>query len=152
MNNLYILYTKPPACVLFYQDNIKYPAFTDLETDVVPVFPIEGSITVKGYSVQRKQVPMCSVFSLTDYKIQGSILNIAILDLKNDPTAKGQNQYKKYCSLYIQLSRLRSLDSLYLLQKLDMEDLQFYPDDKLLAEIERLYKLEQKTMAVWEDS
>ena len=57
IDDLYILCTKPPACVLFRQDNSKHLAFKDLEPKVVPVFPIERSITVKGYSVRRKQVP-----------------------------------------------------------------------------------------------
>ena len=149
MDDLYILCTKPPACVLFQQDNSKHPAFEDLEANVVPVFPTERSITVKGYSVRRRQVPMCSAFSLTDYKVQGLTLTTAVLDLKNDPTAKGQDGHKKYCSMYVQLSRLRSLDGLHLLQEIDMNDLQFHPNDGLLAETKRLRTLEQETIAAW---
>ena len=122
--------------------------FEGLDTKVVPVFPLEGSITIKGCSVRRRQVPMCPAFSLTDYKIQGSTLPTAVLNLKDDPTAKGQSEHKKYCSLYVQLSRLRSLDGLHLLQKIDMKDIQFHPDDALLAEMERLCILEQETMAM----
>jgi len=117
---------------------------------VVPVFPREGSITIKGYSVRRKQVPICPAFGLTDYKIQGSTLIKAILDLKDNSSLKGQNSHKKFCSLYVQLSRLRSLNGLHLLQKIDMKDLQFCPDDALLAEMERLRTLEQETIAAWE--
>lgn len=32
------------------------------------VFPLERSITLKGYSVRRKQVPIYLAFCLTDYK------------------------------------------------------------------------------------
>ena len=85
---------------------------------------------------------MCPAFSLTDYKVQGSTVTTGVLDLKHDPTAKGQDHHKKYCSTYVQLSRLRSLNGLYLLQKISMEDLQFRLDNWLLAEIERLHKLE----------
>jgi len=92
---------------------------------------------------------MCSAFSLTDYKVQGSTLPAAVLDLKDDPTAKGQSEHKKYCSLYVQLSRLQSSDRLYLLQKISMEDLRFRPDNDLLAEMERLHVLEQETIAAW---
>src|ERR1017187_2492987 len=113
MDDLYILCTKPPACVLFRQDNSKKSNFDDLEVNVVPVFPLERSITIKGYSVRRKQVPMCPAFSLTDYKVQGSTLTTAVLDLKDDPATKGQDHHKKYCSTYVQLSRLQSLDGLY---------------------------------------
>jgi hypothetical protein len=85
MDNLYILCTKPPACVLFRRVNSKHSKFEDLNEKVIPVFPLERSITVKGHSVRRKQVPMCPAFSLTDYKVQGSTLSTAVLDLKDDP-------------------------------------------------------------------
>lgn len=46
--------------------------------------------------------------------------------------------------MYVQLSRLRSSKGLHLLQKLDMRDLQFKPDPRLLAEIQRLQELDKK--------
>lgn len=149
MDALYILCTKPPACVLFQRDNLDQSRFEGLESKVVPVFPLERSITVKGQSVRRRQVPMCPAFSLTDYKVQGSTLTHAVLDLKHDPSARGQDSHKKYCSNYVQLSRLRTLEGLHLLQSITMEDLQFRPDERLLVEIERLRGLEQETIASW---
>jgi hypothetical protein len=92
---------------------------------------------------------MCPAFSLTDYKIQGSTLTTAVLDLKDDPFTKGQDHHKKYCSIYVQLSRLQSLNGLYLLQKIDMDDLRFCPDSRLLSEMERLRALEQETITAW---
>ena len=115
--------TKPPACVLFQRDGSDHSQLDGLDAKITPVFPLERSITVKGHSVRRRQVPMCPAFSLTDYKVQGSTLTTAVLDLKHDPTARGQDSHKKYCSTYVQLSRLRSLDGLHLLQRIDMEDL-----------------------------
>ena len=149
MDNLYVLCTKPPTCVLFQQDNPKHTAFEDLEPKVTPVFPITRSIKIKGYSVRRKQVPMCAAFSMTDYKVQGSTLTTAVLDLKNDPTAKGKDEHKKFCSIYVQLSRLQAGIGLYLLQKIDMNDLRFRPHEGLLAEMERLRKLEEETITAW---
>src|SRR5436190_10123808 len=104
MDDLYILCTKSPACVLFQQENSNHPAFENLEAKVIPVFPIERSIKIRQYSVRRKQVPICSAFSLTDYKVQGSTLTTAVLNLKNDPTARGHDKHKKFCSMYVQLS------------------------------------------------
>jgi hypothetical protein len=149
MDDLYILCTKPPACVLFHRDNLDHSRFEGLESKIVPIFPLERSITVKGHSVRRKQVPMCPAFSLTDYKVQGSTLTTAVLDLKHDPSARGQDAHKKYCSNYVQLSRLRSLEGLHLLQSITMEDLQFRPDERLLIEIQRLRGLERETIASW---
>ena len=149
MDDLYILCTKPPACVLFQRDNSEHSKFDGLDVKIIPVFPLERSITVKGHSVRRKQVPMCPAFSLTDYKVQASTLGTAVLDLKHDPSARGQDAHKKYCSNYVQLSRLRSLEGLHLLQSITMEDLQFRPDERLLIEIERLRGLERETIASW---
>jgi len=146
---LYILSTKPPACLQFHQDNAKHPGFEDLQANEFPVFPLERSITIKGYSIRRKQVPVCPAFSLTDYKVQGSTLKIAILDLKDESNAKNQSEHKKFCSINVQLSRLQSLDGLYLLQKIDMKDVRFRPHEGLRAEMERLHKLEKETIATW---
>ena len=149
MDDLYILCTKPPACVLFQRDNSEHSKFDGLDVKIIPVFPLERSITVKGHSVRRKQVPMCPAFSLTDYKVQASTLGTAVLDLKHDPSARGQDAHKKYCSNYVQLSRLRSLEGLHLLQSITMEDLQFRPDERLIVEMERLKGLERETLAAW---
>src|SRR5436189_879457 len=139
MDDLYVLCTKPPTCVLFQQENSEHPAFEDLEAKVLPVFPIEKSIKIKEYSIRRRQVPICPAFSLTDYKVQGSTLMTAVLDIKNDPTAKGQDGHKKFCSLYVQLSWLRSLLGLHLLQEIDINVIQYRTLDVLVAEIEMLY-------------
>jgi hypothetical protein len=105
---------------------------------------------LKGLSVRRKQVPICPGFCLTDYKVQGSTLSTAILDLKNDPARRGQDSHRKYCSLYVQLSRVRSFQGLYLLQNVDIEDLRFTPDPQLITEMERLRNLEKETIAAWD--
>jgi len=149
IDDLYILCTKPPACLLFHQGDSKHVTFEDLETKEIPVFPIERSITIKTYSVRRKQVPLCPAFCLTDYKIQGSTLKTAVLDLKDNSSGKGQSEHKKFCSLYVQLSRLRSFDGLYLLQAIEMKDLKFRPHKQLLTEMERLQKLEEETLRAW---
>lgn len=128
IDDLYILCTKPPACVLFKQNKSSAPAFEGLEPAIIPVFPLERSITVKCYSVRRKQVPMCPAFCLTDYKVQGSTLDSAILDLKDDPTIRGRDRHQKFCSTYVQLSRLRTREGLHLLQEIEIKDLQFESD------------------------
>jgi len=51
--------------------------------------------------------------------------------------------------MVVQLSRPQYLAGLYLLQKLDLKDLQFRPHDGLLTEMERLHKLEEETMRTW---
>lgn len=108
------------------------------------------SITVKGYSVRRKQIPICPAFCLTDYKIQGATLDSVILDLKDDSKNRRRDSHRKYCSTYVQLSRLRSLADLHLLQPISMCDLEHRPDPQLLQEIQRLQLLQDKTLRIWQ--
>lgn len=149
IDDLYTLCTKPPACVLFKQDKSTTSVFEGLAPATVPVFPLEKSITLKGYSVRRKQVPMSPAFSLTDYKVQGSTLDSAILDLRDDSAIRGRDRHQKFCSTYVQLSRLRTRKGLHLLQEIEMKDLQFGPDPRILAEMRRLEKLEKATLDAW---
>jgi hypothetical protein len=149
MDDLYILCTKPPACVLFQQEKSKSVAFEGLEATVAPVFPEERSISIKGFSVRRRQVPICPAFCLTDYKVQSLTLQTAVLDLKNDSSIKGRGEHKQFFSTNVQLSRPRSLHGLHLLRRIDMSDLRFHPPIHLVAEMERLLALEQNTMAAW---
>ena len=143
--------TRPPACVLFKPDRPNSSAFgfKDLEPTIVPIFALQRSIEIKGYSVRRKQVPMCAAFCLTEYKVQGSTLTSAILDLK-DTVKRGQNRHTKFCSKYVQLSRLETYEGVNLLQKINMEDVQFGPDPKLLVEMQRLWDLEKQTLTAWQ--
>lgn len=151
IDELYILCTKPPASVLFKQDRSDVSGFDSLEPAIVPIFPLERSIPLKGLSVRRKQVPICPAFCLTDYKVQGATLGSAILDLKDDPTMRGQDRHRKYCSTYVQLSRLRSSTGIHLLQRIEMKDLRFAPDSRLLDEMHRLQELEKETLAAWKE-
>lgn len=118
----------------------------------MPVFPLERSLTPKGYSVRRKQVPISPAFSLTDYKVQGSTFDSAILDLRDDSAIRGRDRHQNFCSSYVQLSRLRTRKGLHLLQEIEMKDLQFGPDPRILAEMRRLEELEKATLDAWKHS
>ncbi|KAJ5370019.1 uncharacterized protein N7496_006111 [Penicillium cataractarum] len=150
LDELYIFCTKPPACLLFKPNRSKSISLHSLSENVLPIFPLEASITVKGFSVRRRQVPICPAFCLTDYKIQGTTLESAILDLKNDRKIRGQDAHRRFCSTYVQLSRLRSLAGLHLLQPIEMNDIQHTPDPQLLGEMQRLRALELNTLAAWQ--
>ena len=81
LDDIHILCTKPPRCVLFKRISERKTSFEHLDEGIIPVFPIDRSITINSYSIRRKQVPMCAAFSLTDYKVQGQTFTEAILDL-----------------------------------------------------------------------
>jgi hypothetical protein len=105
--------TKPPACVLFKPVKAARRDFENLYSSLLPIFPLERSITVKGFLIRRKQVLICPAFCLTNYKVHGSTLTSTILDLKDDLILCGLDRHRKYCSTYVQLSWLRSFTGLY---------------------------------------
>ena len=72
-------------------------------------------------------------------------LKKVILSLKNNPTAKGQ--YNQFFSNYVELSRVPGMNGLYLLEEIEMNDLDFHPPGDLIAEMERLHQLEQETLS-----
>jgi hypothetical protein len=49
---------------------------------------------------------MWPAFCVTDYKVQGSTLATAIIDLEVECPTPGVDHHRKYCSGNVQLSRL----------------------------------------------
>ena len=121
-----------------------------LDGGVLPIFPLEMSITVKGYSVGRKQSPVCPVFRLTEYKVQGATLNSVISDLEDDGNSRRHDSHRKYCSTYVQLSRLRLLEGLHLMRPIVMSDGEQKADPQLLEKMRRLQALQQETLRAWQ--
>jgi hypothetical protein len=152
LDDIHILCTKPPRCVLFRPFRPRKHSFDGLDEDLIPVFPITRSITIKNSSIRRTQVPMCAAFSLTDYKVQGQTLTEAVLDLKDDSSIGGQDEHRKFCSRIVQLSRLRTSAGLHLLRHIEMSDVCFQPHPDLLLEMDRLQTLEAQTLAAWENT
>jgi hypothetical protein len=85
---------------MFRPDNPKHPGFEGLNQDILPIFRIERFIQINGFSIRRKQVPMCPAFCLTDYKVQSKTLSKVIVDLKDDGDTRGQDAHRKFCSRY----------------------------------------------------
>jgi hypothetical protein len=58
IDDLYVMCTKPSACVLFKPDDPRIPefGFQGLDGSIMPVFPLKKSISWKGYSIRRQQV------------------------------------------------------------------------------------------------
>src|ERR1700722_6601445 len=84
LDDIHILFTKPPHCVLFRSLCSRSSNFGSLDDGPVPIFPITRSITIKNCSIRHHQVPICAAFCLFDYKIQGRSLTEAVLDLTID--------------------------------------------------------------------
>jgi hypothetical protein len=105
--------------VLLRQNRSRGARFTSLEDGSMPVFPIERSITIKNYSIRRRQVPMCAAlsFSLTDYKTQGQTFFEALLDL----APKGRDSDCEF--FYVETGCLTSSERFHLLEKLQFSNI-----------------------------
>jgi hypothetical protein len=89
LDELYTFYIKPLACLLFKPSRSKSISLYSLSENALSIFPLEASITIKGFLVRRRQVPIYLAFCLTAYKVQGTTPESAILDLKNNRKIRG---------------------------------------------------------------
>ncbi|PVH90161.1 hypothetical protein DM02DRAFT_507383, partial [Periconia macrospinosa] len=79
------------------------------------------------YNVTRRGLPCTAAFACTDYKVQGRTLERVALELRGTKTTnvRGEgipSQCDPY-SLYVQLSRSRSLEGIMLLSKVRERDI-----------------------------
>ena len=96
--------------------------------------------------VQRHQVPMAPAFAVTEYKAQGSTYRYAMLDLSRKDNARGEDAvHARHCSVYVQLSRLRLMEGVWLLEPIKLSDLWHRVHRELVAEDLRLERLAAAT-------
>lgn len=63
-------------------------------------------------SVARLQILMIPDFAITEYKVKGATFQMVILDLYRNTKLENQSSYKRFCSNYVQLLRLQTLDKI----------------------------------------
>ena len=127
---------------LFQREAVKHQPFEDINRDCIPVFATSFPTKAGNMWVKRLQVPVSPAFALTEYKVQGSTYQNVVLDLHRPSKPHGQDgSHKRYCSVYVQLTRPRSLKGLHLLQPLSLDDLGNQLHPKLQDEDHRLQRL-----------
>ena len=100
--------------------------------------------------ITRHQVPITPAWAITDYKVQGLTCEAVTLDLhRQNANPKTNSSHKIYCSCYVQLSRVRSLQDLFLLQPVTLSDLNCKPNKMLTVEDQRIAMLAAKTDLAW---
>src|SRR5580658_3109426 len=62
IHDLYVMSTKPPACVLFKYDTPRFTRFDGLDYSITPIFPSGNSIFWKGYVLDPEET--CPAFFL----------------------------------------------------------------------------------------
>ena len=88
------------------EKNLKTP-FSTLPPNVYLVFPDRSSIKLAQGSISRLQLPITLGFALSDYKVQGATFESAVVDLKRQSKVFAAAGHKRFCSTYVQLSRLQ---------------------------------------------
>jgi hypothetical protein len=146
-----VLCTLPPKCILFEQHSATNAIFPLMGSTAAPIFCSSGSVKIGNMSVTRHQVPATPAWAITDYKVQGSTYDAVTLDLHRQNTgSKDGSSHKKYCSGYVQLTRVRSKQDLFLLQPITLADVNGKPDRLLMVEDQRIAQLATSTEIAWE--
>jgi hypothetical protein len=115
-----ILHFGPPAAILVAGESTKNFHFVGMPPRTILLTPISMKIDCQKKrpwqqtEVSRRGLPCTAAFACTDYKVQGRTLEWVALELRGTRTTNidGQtmtSQCDPY-SLYVQLSRCRSLD------------------------------------------
>ncbi len=75
--------------------------FSMLPENVFPIFPAKSTLTRRGISVTRLQIPIISEFAVTDYKSQEATFRTVVLDVHNHSKSRDKGLHKRFCSTYV---------------------------------------------------
>ena len=105
----------------FTEDELHLPIVKFRSGEAIPIgtFAWESD-DIEG--LQRQQIPLRLAYALTIHKAQGATLDCALIDIGTSTFECGQ--------AYVALSRVRSLDSLYIW---DLEQSAFKTHDKVVS-------------------
>ncbi len=141
LDNNTLLSSRPLICILLHTESALMVPFPNLPRNVYPVFPVKSSVMAKGATFKRKQIGITPGFAYTEYKVQGATFRSATLDLRRRTVKRTTENHKRFCSIYVQLSRLPSLEGVSLLEPISLEDVNNQPHHQLQVEDERLKRL-----------
>ncbi|KIL55962.1 hypothetical protein M378DRAFT_113643 [Amanita muscaria Koide BX008] len=96
-------------------------------------------------TVKRRQFPVTAAYAFTDYRSQGQTLPYVIVDIASPPFGS-----LNLFNLYVALSRSSGRETIRLLRDFDPQLFRQRHDVNLLAEDDRLEKLNRKTQHWWQ--
>lgn len=146
-----MLCSLPAVSILLQKPHILDKPYQDLPPNVFPLMPAESTMAFDGnIKIKTKQIPLAPAFALTEYKVQGATFKKAVLDLRR-PTARQSRKkenwnHRQFCSVYVQLSRLQTLDGVQLLQPIEYADINNHPHPALLRATAQLDRLSKNTL------
>ncbi len=153
-----ILHFGPPAGIVLAAETTEQLHFVGMPPGTILLTPMTVKIECRRKrpwqlgDVTRKGLPCAAAFACTDYKVQARTLDRVALELRGTRTTNiGGRMVPSQCdpySLYVQLSRCRSLEAITLVSKVRERDLvgNTVPENMTIAEA-RLEELSRKTVA-----
>jgi hypothetical protein len=127
INKNTILHFGPPAGIVLASETTRNFRFVGMPPGTILLTPIGTKIECQRkrpwqqHDVSRRGLPCAAAFACTDYKVQARTLDRVVLELRGTRTTNvGGQAVPSTCdpySLYVQLSRCRSLDGIMLLSK-----------------------------------
>ncbi len=142
-----LLSSYPLTCILLHTESALIVPFLNIPRNIYPIFPVKSTVTAKGRKLNRKQIGISPGLAYTEYKVQGAMFKSATLDLRRKTIKKTAESHKRFCSIYVQLSRVQSLEGVSLLELISLEDINNHPHHELQTEDEQLQKLGDITLS-----
>lgn len=109
--------------------------------ECILVFTAKSTLIIRSINITRLQIPMTPGFAVTNYKIERATFQTAVLDLHRNSNLGSKGSHKKFCSTYVQLLCLQTLDRVQYLQAITLEDIKSKPDPKLQKESLKLHDI-----------
>ncbi|KJZ68321.1 hypothetical protein HIM_12288 [Hirsutella minnesotensis 3608] len=123
----------PPAGLILASETTKDLQFVGMPPGTILLTPVSVKILRQRKrpwqknDASRKGLPCTAAFACTDYKVQGRSLDRVALELRGTRTTNIDGRVVAAqcdpCSLYVQLSRCRTLDGIMLVSKVRERDL-----------------------------
>ena len=137
-----IIHSRPPICLLIMSESTKSIQLPGLDTGVVPLLPISEPVTRQGRASYTWQtgLPCTPSFAITDYKSQSQSFDKACLDIDSSSS---------FSSLYVNLSRCRTLEGVSLLRPIPQTVWNKEPSNSIKTGMMRLEELSQRTVEKW---
>ena len=142
-----------PAYILVKMARTRATRLEGLDESVIPVEPLFQSIGIQvrmqdgkkiRRTVKRRQFPVTAAYAFTDYRSQGQTITYVIVDIASPP----QGTLSLF-NLYVALSRSSGRDTIRILRDFDESIFLKSHDTDLLAEDDRLERLDEKTKQWW---
>jgi hypothetical protein len=137
-----VIHSRPPNCLLMTSQSANSIQLPGLDAGVIPLLPISEPVIRQGRtsSTWRTGLPCTPAFAITDYKSQGGSFNKVGLDI---------DTRSSFSSLYVSLSRCRTLEGVSLLQPIPQTVWNKKPSDYIKTGMIRLEELSQRTVEKW---